>query len=88
MALNRCSVGAPAIVALSALSLALATLAALAIVASAALAIVASAALAIVALNALPGNMERMHVAVCYVFAQLMLPLQNQLTSQELLTVK
>ena len=80
MALNRCSVGASAIVALSALNLA--------IVASAALAIVASAALAIVALNALPCNMERMHVAVCHVFAQLMLPLQNQLTTQELLTVK
>lgn len=80
MALSRCFVAAPAIVALSALSLAIVTLAALAIV--------ASAALTIVALNALPGNMERMHVAVCYVIAQLMLPLQNQLTSQELLTVK
>jgi len=55
---------------------------ALAIVASAALATVALAALAFVALPALPGDVatEHMHVAVYYIFAQLMLPLQRQLT--------
>ena len=60
---------------------------ALAIVASAALATVALAALAFAAL---PGNVttEHMHVAVYYIFAQLMLPLQSQLTSQQMLTVK
>ncbi len=52
-----------------------------------ALSTVALAALAFVALPALPGNVEHMHVAVCYIFAQLMLPLQSQLTSQEM-TVK
>ncbi len=60
---------------------------ALSTVASAASAPVALAALAFVALPALPGNVEHMHVAVCYIFAQLMLPLQSQLTSQEM-TVK
>ena len=60
---------------------------ALAIVASAALATVALAALAFAAL---PGYVatEHMHVAVYYFFAQLMLRLQSQLTSQQMLMVK
>ncbi len=63
---------------------------ALAIVASAALATFALAALAFAALPALPGNVatEHMHVAVYYIFAQLMLPLQSQLPSQQMLMVK
>ncbi len=91
MALSICSLAtvasaAPASVALAAL--ASVALPALASVALPALASVALPALASVALPALPGNVERMHEAVYCIFAQLMLPLQSQLRSQEMLTVK